>query len=198
MPKSATPKAMTAESEAPRSKSRERLLASAVSAFEGGCYEEVSVAQIAAAAGVATGLLYHYLPSKRDLYIAAMRVGIDPQTVPRRPWRPMRRRRDGPTSSWCHGPPWHRPATQADPRAGRPPGDQEEVAERLTRSATSRAALVHVGNPGARHDAPGRRVVHPDAVHPLPTSQRHGWGYTIAEARQEGDQSSPSRDRNTL
>src|SRR3981189_2802933 len=39
-------------------------------------YEQVSVEDIADAAGVSRGLLYHYFPGKRSLYVAVIRAGI--------------------------------------------------------------------------------------------------------------------------
>ena len=40
-------------------------------------YQEVEVEDIAAAAGVSTGLLYHYFPSKRDFYVPVVREAAD-------------------------------------------------------------------------------------------------------------------------
>jgi AcrR family transcriptional regulator len=40
-------------------------------------YDEVSVDDLAAAAGISKGLLYHYFPSKRDLYVATLRRSAD-------------------------------------------------------------------------------------------------------------------------
>ena len=39
-------------------------------------YEEISVDEIAAAAGISKGLLYHYFPGKRDLYLACVREAM--------------------------------------------------------------------------------------------------------------------------
>jgi AcrR family transcriptional regulator len=36
-------------------------------------YDEVSIDDIARAAGISKGLLYHYFPTKRDLYVAGLR-----------------------------------------------------------------------------------------------------------------------------
>lgn len=36
-------------------------------------YEEISIGDIAKAAGISKGLLYHYFPSKRDFYVAVVR-----------------------------------------------------------------------------------------------------------------------------
>jgi AcrR family transcriptional regulator len=35
-------------------------------------YDEVSIEDLARAAGVSKGLLYHYFPTKRDLYVATL------------------------------------------------------------------------------------------------------------------------------
>jgi AcrR family transcriptional regulator len=37
-------------------------------------YDEVSIDDLARAAGVSKGLLYHYFPTKRDLYVAALEL----------------------------------------------------------------------------------------------------------------------------
>ena len=39
-------------------------------------YEEISVDEIAAAAGISKGLLYHYFPGKRELYLACVRESV--------------------------------------------------------------------------------------------------------------------------
>src|SRR5580700_10583130 len=36
-------------------------------------YDEVSIDELAAAAGISKGLLYHYFPTKRDFYVATVR-----------------------------------------------------------------------------------------------------------------------------
>jgi AcrR family transcriptional regulator len=40
-------------------------------------YDEVSIDEIATAAGVSKGLLYHYFPSKRDFVVAALREHVE-------------------------------------------------------------------------------------------------------------------------
>jgi AcrR family transcriptional regulator len=45
-------------------------------------YSEVSMVDLAEAAGVARGLLHHYFGSKRDLYLAVMRELIQVPTIP--------------------------------------------------------------------------------------------------------------------
>ena len=67
---------------------REQLLDTGAALFAEKPYEDVLVEDIAARAGVSRALLYHYYPSKRDLYVAIFkrasnrflaRVGPDPQ-----------------------------------------------------------------------------------------------------------------------
>ena len=70
----------------PRKKKRERLeldarreafLATGLAVFSARSYDEVSIDDLAAAAGVSKGLLYHYFPTKRDFYVAALRKAAD-------------------------------------------------------------------------------------------------------------------------
>jgi AcrR family transcriptional regulator len=67
---------------------REQLLDTAAAMFAEKPYEDVWVEDIAARAGVSRATMYHYFPSKRDLYVAILkrargrflaRVGPDPQ-----------------------------------------------------------------------------------------------------------------------
>jgi AcrR family transcriptional regulator len=52
---------------------RAQLLALAKHAFAERTYDEVSIDDIARAAAISKGLLYHYFPTKRDLYVAGLR-----------------------------------------------------------------------------------------------------------------------------
>lgn len=54
---------------------REQLLAAGADLLGRRPYDEVSIEEIAAAAGVSKGLLYHYFPTKRDFVLAALRRG---------------------------------------------------------------------------------------------------------------------------
>jgi AcrR family transcriptional regulator len=54
---------------------REQLLASGVELLAGRSHEEVSIEDIAEAAGVSKGLLYHYFPTKKDFILAALARG---------------------------------------------------------------------------------------------------------------------------
>ena len=59
---------------------RAQLLALAKKAFSDRSYDEVSVDDLARVAGISKGLLYHYFPTKRDLYVAGLR-GIADELV---------------------------------------------------------------------------------------------------------------------
>src|SRR3954468_18331790 len=52
---------------------RAQLLALARSAFSDRSYDDVSIDDIAREAKISKGLLYHYFPTKRDLYVAGLR-----------------------------------------------------------------------------------------------------------------------------
>ncbi len=60
---------------------RAQLLALASVAFSAKSYDDVSIDALAQAAQVSKGLLYHYFPSKRDLYIAIIRAGAEKLTA---------------------------------------------------------------------------------------------------------------------
>jgi AcrR family transcriptional regulator len=61
---------------------RQLILAAARRLFCQRPYSEVSMADLAEAAGVARGLLHHYFGSKRDLYLAVMRELQQVPTIP--------------------------------------------------------------------------------------------------------------------
>ncbi len=52
---------------------RAQLLALARRVFSDRSYDEVSIDDLAREAGISKGLLYHYFPTKRDLYVAGLR-----------------------------------------------------------------------------------------------------------------------------
>lgn len=56
---------------------REQLLDAGVAVFARRSWEEVSIEEIAAAAGVSRGLLYHYFSGKRDYYVACIEYLVD-------------------------------------------------------------------------------------------------------------------------
>ena len=51
---------------------RAQLVAIGLELFSSRAYDEVSIDELAAAAGISKGLLYHYFPSKRDFYVATI------------------------------------------------------------------------------------------------------------------------------
>ncbi len=53
---------------------RQQLLQLGRTAFAERAYDEVSIDDIASTAGISKGLLYHYFPTKRDLYLAGLRA----------------------------------------------------------------------------------------------------------------------------
>jgi AcrR family transcriptional regulator len=53
---------------------REQLLELGLRLFGSRPYDEISIEEIAQAAGMSKGLLYHYFPSKRDFYVACLRA----------------------------------------------------------------------------------------------------------------------------
>ncbi|HVK87607.1 MAG TPA: helix-turn-helix domain-containing protein [Kofleriaceae bacterium] len=56
---------------------RAQLLALARKAFSDRAYDEVSIDDLAREAKISKGLLYHYFPTKRDLYVAGLREIAD-------------------------------------------------------------------------------------------------------------------------
>ncbi|MEJ7728041.1 MAG: TetR/AcrR family transcriptional regulator [Polyangiaceae bacterium] len=58
----------------PLEERREDLLERGLELFTSRAYDEVSLEDFAAAAGVSKGLVYHYFPGKRDLYVATLRL----------------------------------------------------------------------------------------------------------------------------
>lgn len=83
-----TGKGRTTMRAAQAAETRQRLLDAAVEAFSEHSYDEVAVADIAKAAEVAHGLLFHYFGNKRGIYLAALRdasarivqaQGLDPE-----------------------------------------------------------------------------------------------------------------------
>ena len=52
---------------------RDQLLSLALELFRDRTYDEISIEEIAKAAGVSKGLLYHYFKGKRAFYVAAVR-----------------------------------------------------------------------------------------------------------------------------
>ena len=70
---------------------RAQLIALGLELFSSRAYDEVHIAELATAAGISKGLLYHYFPTKRDFYTAALQTAAerllaqlqpDPQLAP--------------------------------------------------------------------------------------------------------------------
>ncbi len=54
---------------------RAQLVAVGIAIFSTRSYDDVSIDELARAAGISKGLLYHYFPTKRDFYVATVREG---------------------------------------------------------------------------------------------------------------------------
>jgi AcrR family transcriptional regulator len=52
---------------------RRQLIVLGMELFSTRTYDEVSIDELARAAGISKGLLYHYFPTKRDFYVATVR-----------------------------------------------------------------------------------------------------------------------------
>jgi len=52
---------------------RAQLLALGLSVFSSRAYDEVSMEDVARTAGISKGLVYHYFPTKKHFYVAALR-----------------------------------------------------------------------------------------------------------------------------
>jgi AcrR family transcriptional regulator len=53
---------------------RQQLVTLGIRIFSARSYDEVSIDELARAAGISKGLLYHYFPTKRDFYVATVRA----------------------------------------------------------------------------------------------------------------------------
>jgi len=56
---------------------RRRLVALGMELFSERTYDDVSIDELAQAAGISKGLLYHYFPTKRDFYVATVREAAE-------------------------------------------------------------------------------------------------------------------------
>ncbi|MCU0484440.1 MAG: TetR family transcriptional regulator [Chloroflexi bacterium] len=63
------------------SDTRERILGAARAAFAEAGFDGATIRSIAAAAGVDPALIHHYFGSKQRLFVAAMRLPVDPAAV---------------------------------------------------------------------------------------------------------------------
>jgi AcrR family transcriptional regulator len=78
VPRARRAAAPAARDDAPRARldvdeRRKQLLELGVQTFGHKSYDEVSIDELAAAAGISKGLLYHYFPTKKDFYVATVR-----------------------------------------------------------------------------------------------------------------------------
>jgi AcrR family transcriptional regulator len=74
----AAPPKVVAKGDPPRTRldvdeRRRQLVALGLELFSEQTYDEVSIDELAQAAGISKGLLYHYFPTKRDFYVATVR-----------------------------------------------------------------------------------------------------------------------------
>jgi AcrR family transcriptional regulator len=70
-------KRQTTPRAAQAAETRQRIVAAAVDLFSEQSYDDVAAGDIAKAAGVAHGLLFHYFGSKRGIYLQAIREAVD-------------------------------------------------------------------------------------------------------------------------
>jgi AcrR family transcriptional regulator len=56
---------------------RRQLLEAGAKVFTERSYDDASMAEVARAAGISKGLLYHYFPSKRDLFVATLEAAAE-------------------------------------------------------------------------------------------------------------------------
>ncbi len=73
---------------------RTRLLELGLELFGNRPYDEISIGELAAAAGISKGLLYHYFPGKHEFYVACVRMAADQllaRTDPQSPLDPLER-----------------------------------------------------------------------------------------------------------
>ena len=68
---------MAARARFPFDERRRTLLQVGLAAFSSRPYDEVSMDQLAAMAGVSKGLLYHYFPTKRDFYREVLVAAVE-------------------------------------------------------------------------------------------------------------------------
>ncbi|MDJ0393210.1 TetR family transcriptional regulator [Rhodococcus sp. G-MC3] len=64
-----------------QSGTRERILAVARTRFAGSGFDKTSVRSVAADAGVDSALVHHYFGTKRELFVAAIELPIDPGII---------------------------------------------------------------------------------------------------------------------
>ncbi len=102
-PRSSSSPRQRSTSESPRARldvdeRRAQLLELGIALFSERSYDDVSIDDLAAAAGISKGLLYHYFPTKRDFYVAALRkeaASLLASTEPSHELPPLERARHG-------------------------------------------------------------------------------------------------------
>ena len=72
-PRKADARALPARARLDVDERRRQLVALGVDLFSERTYDNVSIEELAQAAGISKGLLYHYFPTKRDFYVATVR-----------------------------------------------------------------------------------------------------------------------------
>jgi AcrR family transcriptional regulator len=131
---------------------RAQLLALGLAMFSETPYDEVSIDDLARAGGVSKGLLYHYFPTKRDLYVAALghaAHGLLEETIPHHDGTPEERLHRGLTT-YLDFVTRHRKAYVALMRGGI--GSDPEVAAIVEETRrTFVARIIHEGLPGAEN-----------------------------------------------
>ncbi|MEZ4222755.1 MAG: TetR family transcriptional regulator [Polyangiaceae bacterium] len=70
----ATGKRAKSRQRLPLGERREALLRIGLEEFSRTAYDEINLEALAERAGISKGLIYHYFPSKRDYYVAALQV----------------------------------------------------------------------------------------------------------------------------
>lgn len=73
--------AVASEGRLPKGEARRKIVAAALDLFSSRPYDEVTITDIANAAGVAKGLMFHYFDNKRGLYLASLEVAVRELTV---------------------------------------------------------------------------------------------------------------------
>ncbi len=66
-----------------REQRRWQILRYALDLFVRQGYQETTISQIAEAASMSTGLMFHYFPSKEDLYLALVSIGVEGANAPK-------------------------------------------------------------------------------------------------------------------
>jgi AcrR family transcriptional regulator len=144
---------------------RAQLVELGIEFFGSRAYDEVSIDDVARAATISKGLLYHYFPTKRDFYVAVVRAAAErlvARTIGSSTRPPLDRLRDG-LDAYLTYVDQHGSAYAALMRSGI--GTDPEVA-RIVDSTRQRLVdeLVH-----------GLANAEPSAITPLVRASLRGW-----------------------